>query len=275
MFETATNETARKQAILAGTPYIITKQFPWKLHEMLDHVDEEGLDSIVSWLPGGRAFKVHMPDLFVARIMKRFFNQTKYKSFQRQVNLWGFKIRKKETGEKGAYHHPLFLRGRKELCQEMGHQKNKFPPSKSEGFSSTGIAESTSSAGVKHSEPVTPDSTAQTPMSIISSYGMPSLSKTTGLPPGFTRVNSPVIKSLRAADQGSTSRMISPGDALLRSAMMHPLLSIQLQEATSEFLRMAALREHERRSIALLASTLSPRQPSFLLPLSRKRTSSK
>jgi hypothetical protein len=90
MLENAINETPRKEAILAGTPYKITKQFPWKLHDMLDHVNKEGQDSIVSWLPGGRAFKVHMPDLFVERIMKRFFNQTKYKSFQRQVNLWGF-----------------------------------------------------------------------------------------------------------------------------------------------------------------------------------------
>jgi hypothetical protein len=217
-----------------------------------------------------------MPDLFVERIMKHFFNQTKYKSFQRQVNLWGFERNSKETGgEKGAYHHPLFLRGRKELCQEMGLLKNKFPPSKSKGFSSTGIAESTSSgaAGVRHSEPVTPESPSQTPMSILSSYGIPSLSKTKGLPPGSTRVNFPVIKSLQAANQGSTSRMVSPGGSLLRSAMMPPLISIPLQQSTSEFLIMAALREHERRSIALLASTLAPRQPSFLLPLSRKRTS--
>ena len=75
---------ARKQAILAGIPYIVTKQFPWKLHEMLAQVEGDGNEGIVSWLPSGRAFKVHRPDIFVDEIMTNHFQQTKYKSFQRQ-----------------------------------------------------------------------------------------------------------------------------------------------------------------------------------------------
>ena len=124
------SDSARKQAILAGTPYVVTKQFPWKLHEMLDVVEENGDSSIVSWLPDGIAFKVHKPDSFVEKIMKRFFNQTKYKSFQRQLNLWGFERNSKKCLEKGAYYHPLFRRGRRDLCQEMGRQKIKCPKDK-------------------------------------------------------------------------------------------------------------------------------------------------
>jgi len=48
----------RAQAILAGIPYAVTKQFPWKLHEMLEQTEEDGDEKIVSWLPGGRSFKV-------------------------------------------------------------------------------------------------------------------------------------------------------------------------------------------------------------------------
>ncbi|CAJ1959672.1 unnamed protein product [Cylindrotheca closterium] len=123
-FESSLN-AARKQAIMAGTPYVITKQFPWKLHEMLDVVEQRGETSVVSWLPGGTAFRVHDPIQFVDQIMKKCFNQTKYKSFQRQLNLWGFERVIRESAEKGSYYHPLFLRGRRDLCQEMARQKVK------------------------------------------------------------------------------------------------------------------------------------------------------
>lgn len=80
----ASDDFTRKQAILAGIPYIVTKQFPWKLHEMLEQVEKDNMENIVSWVPSGRAFKVHRPDAFVEQIMKNHFQQTKYKSFQRQ-----------------------------------------------------------------------------------------------------------------------------------------------------------------------------------------------
>jgi len=139
-FESSLN-AARKQAIMAGTPYIITKQFPWKLHEMLDVVEQRGETSVVSWLPGGRAFRVHNPALFVDQIMKKCFNQTKYKSFQRQLNLWGFERVIRASAEKGSYFHPLFLRGRRDLCQEMARQKVKGEkPKQDQQYDSQGQA---------------------------------------------------------------------------------------------------------------------------------------
>ena len=61
-----------------------TKTFPWKLHEMLELAEEEGFGGIVSWLPDGKSFKVYNPNIFVQKIMPNFFQQSKYKSFQRQ-----------------------------------------------------------------------------------------------------------------------------------------------------------------------------------------------
>ena len=54
--------------------------FPWKLHEMLDTCEKEGLGSIVSWLPDNASFRVHNPASFMQNTIKNFFNQTKYKS---------------------------------------------------------------------------------------------------------------------------------------------------------------------------------------------------
>ena len=63
--------------------------FPVQFHRMLDMIRDEGQEDVVSWLSHGRAFKIHQPKVFAASIMVRFFNQSKYTSFQRQLNLYG------------------------------------------------------------------------------------------------------------------------------------------------------------------------------------------
>jgi hypothetical protein len=105
----------------------IVVPFPNKMHEMLDAADVQGFDSIVSWLPDeDSAFKVHDTEKFVNQIMHRFFKQTKYKSFQRQINIWGFeRILNGPAARKGAYKHVCFVRGQPSLCKGMKRQKLK------------------------------------------------------------------------------------------------------------------------------------------------------
>ena len=59
-------------------------QFPWKLYDMLDAAENRNEDHVISWIRNGTAFKVHDRDVFIERYMKKMFNQTKFKSFQRQ-----------------------------------------------------------------------------------------------------------------------------------------------------------------------------------------------
>jgi hypothetical protein len=105
-----------------------TNQFPCRLHQMLKEVEDEGLDSIISWLPGKaqNTFKVHKKAEFVDQIMPRFFNQTKYKSFLRQLNLWGFdRILDFGPLRGSSYRHPLFVKDQSELCYQMKRTKVK------------------------------------------------------------------------------------------------------------------------------------------------------
>lgn len=132
----------------------VVTPFPWKLHDMLESVEEEGYAHIVSWQVHGRCFMVHKPREFVELIQK-YFNQSKLASFQRQLNLckWlgvfnhvsrcapeflisnrrlvhlllfsdGFQ--RLTTGrDKGSYYHKDFLRGKRELCANLTRQKVK------------------------------------------------------------------------------------------------------------------------------------------------------
>jgi hypothetical protein len=93
-------------------------QFPWKLYDMLHTAEKRNEEHIISWIKDGMAFKVHNRDLFIEEYMKKMFNQTKFKSFQRQLNLWGFE-RVQNGPDKGSYFHPLFVKGRRDCCQRL------------------------------------------------------------------------------------------------------------------------------------------------------------
>jgi len=58
--------------------------------------------------------------------MPQYFNQTKYRSFQRQLYIYGFdRVKDKSSDDYGAYFHELFIRGASDLCLDMQRQKIK------------------------------------------------------------------------------------------------------------------------------------------------------
>lgn len=58
--------------------------------------------------------------------MPQYFNQTKYRSFQRQLYIYGFdRVKDKTSEDYGAYFHELFIRGASDLCLDMQRKKIK------------------------------------------------------------------------------------------------------------------------------------------------------
>lgn len=102
----------------------VTEPFPIKLHKMLEGNGANGMEHIASWQPHGRCFVVHNQQDFVDLVMPQYFQQSKYPSFQRQLNLYGFK-RITKGPDRNGYHHPNFLRGRPELTDAMARIKVK------------------------------------------------------------------------------------------------------------------------------------------------------
>jgi hypothetical protein len=85
---------------------------------MLEDAEEKGFDDIVSWNKDGDGFTVHNKDRFTKEIVPIYFNQTRYKSFQRQLSLYGFE-RSTTGSNKGLRHHEKLRRGFKHLCRQM------------------------------------------------------------------------------------------------------------------------------------------------------------
>jgi hypothetical protein len=95
-------------------------KFPCKLHKLLNDVEEQGLTHIISWHPDGRCFRVHEPDEFVEKILPSYFKKSKYRSFQRQLNLYGFhRITALKPFWESCYHHPEFSRDDESACRKI------------------------------------------------------------------------------------------------------------------------------------------------------------
>jgi hypothetical protein len=98
-------------------------EFPWKLHQLLEDAEQNILyREIVSWLPGGRAFKIHNKIKFSSEVMPQYFKTTTYKSFHRNLNMWGFETTRQGT-QKGACYNTLFRRDHPDGCYLMKRTK--------------------------------------------------------------------------------------------------------------------------------------------------------
>lgn len=73
------NTSPHQPAAGAGGPPILQSsnsqsfQFPWKLHDMLEQAENDGLTDIVSWQDDGKSFRVKKPTAFVEKIMPMYF----------------------------------------------------------------------------------------------------------------------------------------------------------------------------------------------------------
>ncbi|KAL7571962.1 hypothetical protein ACA910_001624 [Epithemia clementina (nom. ined.)] len=101
--------------------------FPQRLLAVLN---DDSLSDIISWLPHGKSFVIIRPDVFTEKVMPNYFppvdarGSTKYPSFTRKLNRWGFRQATRGP-DTGAFHHPFFQRDRPELCVDMVCQRSR------------------------------------------------------------------------------------------------------------------------------------------------------
>ena len=102
-----------------------TNTFPYKLQQMLDNsANDERMEAIISWLPNNRSFKVHDQNAFVTEVLPQyFFKITKWKSFLRQLNNYGFE---RTCPLRGGYCHKNFIRGEPRYCMYITRHQSRF-----------------------------------------------------------------------------------------------------------------------------------------------------
>jgi len=96
----------------------IPMTFPQRLMDLLSN--EEHVD-IITWLPHGKAFIIYKKKKFAAEVLPKYFKQSKFTSFTRKLNRWGF-TRVTRGPETGAYYHKFFQRDEPRLCMQMSCQ---------------------------------------------------------------------------------------------------------------------------------------------------------
>jgi hypothetical protein len=88
---------------------------------MLEHAEELGYSHIISWSPDGMSFKIHKDgtqckedEKAIVMVLKQSFNQTRFKSFLRQLQLYRFE-RTFKGDHRGECKHPMLIRGQRDL----------------------------------------------------------------------------------------------------------------------------------------------------------------
>jgi len=111
--------------------YFIEHLFPSKLWRILDDAERCGYDHVISWVDNGTAFQIH-DRKSVIPILEKYFNISKYKSFLRQLQAYGFQralpnpmddpnrdSKPKRDCYRGKWSHKLFRRDKLNLCNKM------------------------------------------------------------------------------------------------------------------------------------------------------------
>ena len=129
--------------------HLIRLRFPEKLFYMLKQ-EEHDSAHIISFVGNGTAIKIHDPRLFETDILPRYFDGTRITSFQRQLNLYGF--RRIDMGPcRGAYFHKYFVQGQEDNLFKIVRDYK--------GRTSGGGASATSNAAKKEKLPKTSTTT--------------------------------------------------------------------------------------------------------------------
>lgn len=116
--ESRLSRLSRPFASLGGSGIPLT--FPQTLMEVLSNPE---ISDIVTWLPHGKGFIILHKHKFSVDIMPGYFKQSKFTSFTRKLNRWGFS-RVCRGPEMGAYYHKFFQRGNYLLCMQMHCRSN-------------------------------------------------------------------------------------------------------------------------------------------------------
>lgn len=246
----------------------VKKPFPVKLWELLDHIDthEPEIAHIISWQqPDGRCFRVHDKKLFETKVQSKFFDQSNYTSFRRQLNLWGFKRVTQRGVNCGAYFHPLCRQGEPYLCRLM-RRPVKEPRTPNNGkrppLHTAVISDGKTPACATPPPPLKADGGAAANCAIIT----PTLVVTT--PANYFRIDDSITNLLNNCYLGNNhlQRIAGGGDGCCSGlASMHSRNYVEIIAPFAENTTREQIQHHSENCFEPIEDIHSYQESSFLL----------
>ena len=103
-----------------------------------------------SSIPQHDYFKVHNPKRFCAEVMPKYFNQSKYKSFLRQLQNYGF-ARVIKGPNRGVCRHPFFIKNQRSLTNQIKRVNRAASPSEMDVLPKSPVRKSRSATATRKS----------------------------------------------------------------------------------------------------------------------------
>uniref|UniRef100_A0A6U3AU80 HSF-type DNA-binding domain-containing protein n=1 Tax=Lotharella globosa TaxID=91324 RepID=A0A6U3AU80_9EUKA len=94
-------------------------EFPSLVGKTYDMVDDPRTDHIVCWADDGNGFVVKNSDDFCSKILPTYFRTKRFRSFVRNLNMYGFRSRKQAQEGVYRFKHPQFRRHKKSLLSKI------------------------------------------------------------------------------------------------------------------------------------------------------------
>eukprot|EP00467_Chlorarachnion_reptans_P024106 CAMPEP_0114512650 /NCGR_PEP_ID=MMETSP0109-20121206/15100_1 /TAXON_ID=29199 /ORGANISM="Chlorarachnion reptans, Strain CCCM449" /LENGTH=326 /DNA_ID=CAMNT_0001692371 /DNA_START=65 /DNA_END=1045 /DNA_ORIENTATION=- len=94
-------------------------EFPSLVGKTYDMVDDPRTDKIICWAEDGNGFIVRDPEAFCSQILPTYFRTKRFRSFVRNLNMYGFRSRKQAQQGVYRFRHPQFRRYKKNLLTKI------------------------------------------------------------------------------------------------------------------------------------------------------------
>lgn len=91
----------------SNVPLSQVPAFLISLYDMLQNSSQD----IISWSQKGKAFEIRNASRLTSELLPKYYRHNKFSSFQRQLNMYGFRKWPKAQAQTRTYSHDFFIRG--------------------------------------------------------------------------------------------------------------------------------------------------------------------
>eukprot|EP00547_Thalassionema_nitzschioides_P003910 CAMPEP_0194200262 /NCGR_PEP_ID=MMETSP0156-20130528/944_1 /TAXON_ID=33649 /ORGANISM="Thalassionema nitzschioides, Strain L26-B" /LENGTH=287 /DNA_ID=CAMNT_0038925237 /DNA_START=14 /DNA_END=877 /DNA_ORIENTATION=- len=104
----------------------MTMNFPLRMYHLITDAKKLGVDDVISWHSSGEKFLIINQKDFTTRVLPIIFKQSKFSSFRRQLNGYGFERESTDPTDSvtfAIFSHKSFRRGDPQACAAIKRRR--------------------------------------------------------------------------------------------------------------------------------------------------------